>query len=108
MTMADETWYMNNENKAVSLTDGNFLSIDAGDLPSFSEDDYAVEFWVRGGAQTGEAQLLQMGEVGLWVNTNGELQLTGKGAYKPVAEQTGIATSSAREPPPSTWTVCAA
>ena len=94
MTMADETWYMNNENKAVSLTDGNFLSIDAGDLPSFSEDDYAVEFWVRGGAQTGEAQLLQMGEVGLWVNTNGELQLTGKGAYKPVAEQTGIATSS--------------
>ena len=94
MTMADETWYMNNENKAVSLTDGNFLSIDAGDLPSFSEDDYAVEFWVRGGAQTGDAQLLQMGEVGLWVNANGELQLTGKGAYKPVAEQTSIATSS--------------
>jgi len=94
MTMADETWYMNNENKAVSLTDGNFLSIDAGDLPSFSEDDYAVEFWVRGDEQTGAAQLLQMGEVGLWVNTNGELQLTGKGAYKPVAEQTSIATSS--------------
>ena len=94
MTMPAETWYMNNENKAVSLTDGNFLSIDAGDLPSFSEDDYAVEFWVRGAVQTDEAQLLQMGEVGLWVNTNGELQLTGKGAYKPVNEQTSIATSS--------------
>ena len=94
MTMPAETWYMNNENKAVSLTDGNYLSIDAGDLPSFSEDDYAVEFWVRGNTQTDDAQLLQMGEVGLWVNTNGELQLTGKGANKPVAEQTSIATSS--------------
>ena len=94
MTMSDETWYMNNENKAVSLTDGNYLSIDASDLPSFNEDDYAVEFWVRGDAQLGDAQLLQMGEVGLWVNAEGELQFTGKGAYNPVANQTSIATSS--------------
>ena len=94
MTMSAETWYMNNENKAVSLTDGNYLSIDASDLPSFNEDDYAVEFWVRGDAQLGDAQLLQMGEVGLWVNAEGELQFTGKGAYNPVAYQTNIATSS--------------
>lgn len=94
MTMPAETWYMNNENKAVSLTNGNYLSIDASDLPAFNEDDYAVEFWVRGAAQTGEAQLLQMGEVGLWVNAKGELQLTGKGAYNAAANQTSIATSS--------------
>ena len=35
-----------------------------------------------------------MGEVGLWVNAKGELQLTGKGAYKAVAEQTSMATTS--------------
>jgi hypothetical protein len=94
MIMPAETWYMNNENKAVSLTDGNYLSIDASDLPAYGEDDYALEFWVRGDAQSGAAQLLQMGEVGLWVNASGELQLTGKGAYKAVAAQTSVPVGS--------------
>ena len=94
MTMSNETWYLNNANKAVSLADGNYLSIDASDLPAYGEDDYALEFWVRGDAQSGAAQLLQMGEVGLWVNASGELQLTSKGAYNAAAEQTCIATSS--------------
>ena len=94
MIMPAETWYMNNENKAVSLTDGNYLSIDASDLPAYGEDDYAVEFWVRGAAQTGAAQLLQMGEVGLWLNASGELQFTGKGAYNAVAAQTSVPVGS--------------
>ena len=96
MTMANETWYMNNENKAVNLTDGNYLSIDASDLPAYGEDDYALEFWMRGTTQTGEAQLLQMGEIGLWVNAKGELQLTGKGAYLGTEKQTSIATTSGK------------
>ena len=96
MTMANETWYMNNENKAVNLTDGQYLSIDASDLPAYGEDDYALEFWVRGTTQTGEAQLLQMGEIGLWVNATGELQLTGKGAYLGTEKQTSIATTSGK------------
>jgi len=94
MTMAGETWYMNNENKAVSLAADEYLAINAGDLPVFDEDDYALEFWVRGNKQAGDAQLLQMGDVALWVNAAGELQLTGKGANKAVAEQTSLATTS--------------
>ena len=95
MTMPAETWYMNNENKAVSLTGGNYLSIDASDLPAYGEDDYALEFWMRGDAQEA-AQLLQMGQVGLWLNAKGELQLTGKGAYLGTEEQTSIATTSGK------------
>lgn len=81
MTMTDETWYLNNENKAVDLDGASYLSINASQLQLFADDDYAVEFWMRGGRQAGDAQLIQMGEVGLWLNAEGELRLTGKGAY---------------------------
>ncbi len=93
MTMANETWYLNNKNKAVSLDGASYLSIDASSLPIYPEDDYAVEFWMRGGAQTGDAQLIQMGDVALWINAAGELQLTGKGAYNDTQSQT-FATSA--------------
>jgi hypothetical protein len=93
MTMADETWYLNNENKAIVLDGDKYLSVSAGDLPVFPDDDYAIEFWMRGDAQTGEAQLLQMGEVALWMNVDGQLQFTGKSAYKE-ADGIVLATSS--------------
>ena len=94
MTMADETWYLNNENKAINLDGTKYMTVAAGDLPVQEADDYAIEFWMRGDAQTGEAQLLQMGEVALWTDAEGKLQLTGKGAYNE-AEGTVLATSSA-------------
>ena len=81
MTMSDETWYLNNENKAVSLNGQNYVNIDASELPTCVDDDYAVEFWMRGAAQTGEAQLLQMGDIALWLTADGTLTFTGKEAY---------------------------
>ena len=94
MTLANETWYMNNVNKAISIAEGSFISLYAGELPNYDEDDYALEFWMKAGKQQGDAQLVQMGEVGLWLNGNGELQLTGKGANLPLSEQSSMATTS--------------
>ena len=83
MTMPDETWYLNNENKAVSLTNNNYLKIKASDSSYSADDDFAVELWMRAEKQSGAAQILQAGEVSLWLDTQGQLQLTGKGAYLP-------------------------
>ena len=88
MTMPNETWYLNNENKAVTLDGSHYVSINATTLPITEYDDYAVEFWMRGSQQTAEAQLLQMGDVALWLNADGQLKLTGKGASKPADQQT--------------------
>lgn len=81
MVMPSETWFMNNENLAVNLDGSHYITYATADLPLFSDDDYALEFWMRGGRQAGEAQLLQMGEVALWISADGKLQLTGKQAY---------------------------
>lgn len=94
MTMADENWYINNENKAVSLDGASYLSINASQLPVYPDDDYAVEFWMRGGEQTGDAQLFQMGDVALWLKSDGELQLTSKGAYNDSADVVTMSTSA--------------
>lgn len=80
MTMSAATWYLNNANKSVKLDGSHYLSIDASSLPVCVDDDYAVEFWMRGAAQS-DAQLLQMGDIALWVKADGTLQFTGKGAY---------------------------
>ncbi len=80
MTMADETWYINNENKAVTLDGQHYLSIGTATLPVAAADDYVVEFWMRSGKQNGAAQLLQMGEVAFSIDADGKLILTGKGA----------------------------
>ena len=94
MKMADETWYINNENKAVSLDGQHFIAINTTQLNTYEGDDGAVEFWMRGGTQSGDAQIMQMGDVGLWTNAAGELQLTGKGAFKPADQMTNFATAS--------------
>lgn len=94
MTMTDETWYMNNVNKAVNLDGQHYVSINTAELNTFASDDSAIEFWVRGAQQTAEAQLLQMGDVALWTNAEGELQLTGKGAFKPAEQMETYATKS--------------
>lgn len=80
MVMPDETWYLNNENKAVTLDGKHYISINATMLPITEYDDYAVEFWMRSDEQKDEAQLLQLGDVALSLTSNGQLMLTGKGA----------------------------
>ena len=83
MSMSNETWYINNVNKAVTLDGLHYLNIVTAALPVSTADDYVVEFWMRGGKQAGQAQLLQMGEIAFGLNADGQLQLTGKGAYLP-------------------------
>ena len=93
MTMADETWYLNNENKAVTLDGSSYMTLDATKMSIFADDDYVIEFWMRGAAQNGEAQLIQMGEVSLWLDGDGSLKLTGKGAYDEDSDQTFSSSS---------------
>ena len=95
MTMSGETWRIENENKAVSLDGNHYVNINTSMLPITTADDYAVELWMRGDVQAGEAQLLQMGEVALWLDSDGTLQLTGKDAYLPDAA-TAMAVNSGK------------
>lgn len=81
MIMSDATWYLNNANKSVVLDGSHYLKIDASSLPVCVDDDYAVEFWMRGAKQNEDQQLLQMGEIGLSVTADGKLQFTGKSVY---------------------------
>ena len=75
MTMAAETWHIENENKAVALDGDHYVYINTSEIPPMPQDDYAVELWMKAGEQTADAQLLQLGEIGLSLNTDGQLQL---------------------------------
>lgn len=79
MTSAAESWYINNENKAVEISGNNRLGIIMSECSPLDTDDYAVELWMRAGKQTGETQLMQSGETGLWLTGDGLLRLTSKG-----------------------------
>ena len=78
MTMTAETWHIENENKAVTLDGSHYVGINTTEIPPMPQDDYAVELWVKAGEQTADAQLLQLGEVGLSLDTEGKLQLENK------------------------------
>ena len=75
MAMSDETWHIENENKAVALDGEHFVGINTSEIPPMPQDDYAVELWVKAGEQTADAQLLQLGEVGLVIDAEGQLSL---------------------------------
>ena len=94
MKMQSDNWYLNNENKAVEIGNQSWLAINASELPLFSADDYAIEFWVRGDQQGADVQLLQMGDIALWTTAEGTLQLTGQGAYLPLDQQQSYTTSA--------------
>ncbi len=85
MTMTNATWYLNNSNKSVTLDGQHYLSINASQLPVCVDDDYAVEFWMRGAKQSFDQQIMQMGEIGLMVTSDGKLQFTGKSVYNDAA-----------------------
>ena len=75
MTAAAESWYINNENKAVKLNGTSHVGVMMAECSPLSTDDYAVELWMRAGKQDGEAQIMHSGETGLWLNTAGQLRL---------------------------------
>lgn len=76
MTAAAESWYINNENKAVKLNGTSHVGVMMAECSPLSTDDYAVELWMRAGKQDGEAQIMHSGEKGLWLNAAGQLRLT--------------------------------
>lgn len=76
LVSSGESWYINNENKAVVLDGSSCLNFSIGDLAVDAEDNQAVEFWVKADKQQGEAQLLDMGQNGLWMDANGLLKFT--------------------------------
>lgn len=76
MTAAAESWYINNENKAVKLDGTSHVGVMMAECSPLSTDDYAVELWMRAGKQDGEAQIMHSGETGLWLNAAGQLRLT--------------------------------
>ena len=76
LRMPGENWYLNNENKAITLDGTSHLDIPTADVSPLAADNCAIELWMRADKQKGETQLLQSGEVELWMNTDGVLQLT--------------------------------
>ena len=76
LRMTGENWYLNNENKAITLDGTSHLDIPTADVSPLAADNCAIELWMRADKQKGETQLLQAGEVELWMNTDGMLQLT--------------------------------
>ena len=79
LRMTGENWYLNNENKAITLNGTSHLDIPTADVSPLAADNCAIELWMRADKQEGETQLLQAGEVELWMNTDGVLQLTSGG-----------------------------
>lgn len=76
LRMPGENWYLNNENKAITLDGTSHLDIPTADVSPLAADNCAIELWMRADKQKGETQLLQAGEMELWMNTDGVLQLT--------------------------------
>lgn len=76
LRMTGENWYLNNENKTITLDGTSHLDIPTADVSPLAADNCAIELWMRADKQKGETQLLQAGEVELWMNTDGVLQLT--------------------------------
>ncbi len=74
--LTGEHWYLNNENKAIALDGTSHLDIPTADVSPLAADNCAIELWMRADRQKGETQLLQAGEVSLWMTADGVLQLT--------------------------------
>lgn len=79
LTAAGDTWYINNVNKAVALDGTTHLGFPTGDLAATTEDNQAIEMWMKADRQGHEAQLLQMGDHSLWLDSDGLLKVTSKG-----------------------------
>lgn len=83
LRMTNESWYLENENKATALDGESYLTVMTGDIAPLPTDNCAIEFWMKAGEQKGDAQLIQTGKVGLWMNADGLLVITSAdNAYK--------------------------
>ncbi|MGM9694252.1 MAG: LamG-like jellyroll fold domain-containing protein [Alloprevotella sp.] len=73
LTAASESWYINNENKAVTLDGTGWLNVPVGDLAVSETDNQALEFWFKADKQK-RAQLLDWGHLSLWLDEDGKLK----------------------------------
>ena len=62
MTMAAESWYINNDNRAAKLTAEQALDIDISTFAPLTTDNYALELWFRADGQgdNGNASLIDL------------------------------------------------
>ena len=88
MTLAGQTWYINNVNKAVTLPGNTAMKLNISECSALATEDYAVEMWFKGSkADNGNkaATLFSAGDesVEMGFNASGALTLTSRGtAYE--------------------------
>ena len=80
MKMTAESWKLDNENKAVTLDGTSHLDIVTTSISPLTSDNCAIELWMRAGKQDGEAEIFHIGEIELWLDAAGNLQLTSLGS----------------------------
>ena len=82
MTLAGDSWYLNNKNFALNLDGSNYLAVKTGAISPRTTESYAVEFWfLADEAQQNPATLMQAGngKVMLRTNASGQLVLVTNG-----------------------------
>ena len=83
LTLSNNTWYLNNDNKAVSLNGSNSLKLDITDCSALSTEDYAMEMWFKGdkAQNTAASTLFSAAEqsVSMGFNSTGTLTMTVNG-----------------------------
>lgn len=85
MTMPNNTsWYLNNDNKAVSLSDNKTLKLNIAECSVSNTEDYAIEMWFKGAKadQNAASTLFYTSEtsVGMGFNDRGLLTMMAKGS----------------------------
>ena len=84
LTMPANTWYLNNDNKAVTLDGTKTLTLNISACNPMPTDDYAVEMWFKGDkADQSAASTLfaaNSNSVGISFNANGGLTMKANGS----------------------------
>ena len=89
MALSHENWYLNNENKAISLDGSSYLLLDIAKYSVNNEESYAFEMWFRGTAQSDTATLFSIGtnKLALLFAPNGNMVLQGNGVTHSITSE---------------------
>lgn len=82
LVMPNNTWYLNNDNKAVSLNGNDALMIDISECSVLPTDDYAVELWFKGAKADNAAAstLFSTSALSMGFDSNGDLTMSAEDA----------------------------
>jgi hypothetical protein len=77
MILPVANWYLNNANKAFTLSGTNYLTLPIGSCSALPTDDYLYEMWFSGDKQSADATLFSVGDGRIAMNfdASGHLQL---------------------------------